>query len=69
MSGCMCEFDNECNGLGTLQCRGCGGDACICICGGETECDGCQWCWMEREDILQEVEDAWCGAETERDKP
>jgi len=50
---CMCEFDDECNGLGTLHCRGCGGDLCVCACGGELcvcacggelDCDGCPNC-------------------------
>lgn len=42
--GCLCEFRAGCGGLGTLVCQGCGGDLCICICGGETECFGCEDC-------------------------
>lgn len=40
----MCDFPAGCGGLGTLHCTGCGGDLCICTCGGETECDGCDEC-------------------------
>lgn len=38
---CMCEW--RCNGMGTLQCDGCGGDQCVCVCGGEDggDCPGC----------------------------
>jgi len=42
--GCMCEWPDGCAGLGVLQCRGCGGDLCVCTCGGEIECDGCEDC-------------------------
>lgn len=31
--GCDCEW--RCNGMGTLTCDGCGGDQCVCYCGGE----------------------------------
>ena len=41
---CMCEWDDACGGLGTLYCLGCGGDPCVCTCGGERECDGCEHC-------------------------
>ena len=43
-SGCMCEWEAGCSGTGVLHCRGCGGDLCVCVCGGETECEGCEWC-------------------------
>lgn len=37
---CMCEW--RCNGMGRLACDGCGGDQCVCLCGGEDggDCDG-----------------------------
>jgi hypothetical protein len=41
---CICEFPSRCGGLGMLYCDGCGGDQCICICGGESECFGCPDC-------------------------
>lgn len=40
----MCEFQSECGGTGTLYCAGCGGDLCVCRCGGERDCDGCWAC-------------------------
>jgi len=44
MAECVCEFGWECSGLGTIYCDGCGGDQCICRCGGEIECPGCAYC-------------------------
>lgn len=41
---CMCEFPRTCGGLGTLMCDGCGGDLCVCVCGGDCECPGCAEC-------------------------
>lgn len=41
---CMCEWPDGCGGGGTLRCRGCGGDLCVCICRGERDCDGCEDC-------------------------
>ena len=41
---CMCDFPPECDGSGMVECDGCGGDACVCICGGEIECCGCPEC-------------------------
>jgi hypothetical protein len=41
---CMCDFDDECDGEGTLRCIGCGGDLCVCLCGGDASCDGCEAC-------------------------
>ena len=40
----MCDFAKGCGGTGTLRCRGCGGDLCICLCGGEQACFGCEDC-------------------------
>jgi len=34
---CCCEFDDTCGGSGMLYCRGCGGDLCICLCGGNDD--------------------------------
>ena len=42
--GCMCEWPADCGGMGTMSCEGCGGDLCVCVCGGETECFGCDMC-------------------------
>ena len=39
---CMCIW--RCDGMGNAYCSGCGGDLCICVCGGEfrnCECDVC----------------------------
>lgn len=41
---CMCEWPEGCGGLGVVFCDGCGGDLCVCQCGGEMECDGCDEC-------------------------
>jgi hypothetical protein len=41
---CICHFPAECGGLGVLLCMGCGGDQCVCECGGEVECWGCPQC-------------------------
>lgn len=41
---CMCTF-NGCAGTGVAHCSPpCGGDLCVCVCGGEAECDGCDAC-------------------------
>lgn len=41
---CICDWPDECSGLGSLQCEGCGGDICVCPCGGEAACPGCEYC-------------------------
>jgi hypothetical protein len=51
---CVCEWPKRpkppalpgflCNGTGIQHCNGCGGDQCICVCGGERECPGCDAC-------------------------
>lgn len=45
---CMCNWPSSCNGLGGLLCEdaggGCGGDLCVCDCGGERVCPGCDEC-------------------------
>ena len=41
---CMCVEPTSCAG-GILYCDTCGGDFCICICGGDLgECPGCPDC-------------------------
>jgi hypothetical protein len=42
----MCEW-HGCSGTGTEHCVGCGGDQCVCRCGGERECHGCELCGAE----------------------
>lgn len=44
MTACTCDFQDRCGGLGVLFCDGCGGDLCICSCGGECDCYGCDDC-------------------------
>lgn len=41
---CMCDWPDDCGGSGVLMCDGCGGDTCVCRCGGEEECPGCVLC-------------------------
>jgi hypothetical protein len=43
----MCDFPETCDGVGFVQCRGCGGDQCVCgpcFGHGEAECSGCPEC-------------------------
>jgi hypothetical protein len=40
----MCDWDHACSGSGVIYCQGCGGDICVCTCGGERSCEGCEWC-------------------------
>jgi len=47
---CICDFPATCGGFGLLLCDGCGGDQCICTCGGEAECYGCQDCCADDDD-------------------
>ena len=41
---CICDFPDGCGNLGILMCDGCGGDTCVCPCGGELDCHGCPEC-------------------------
>jgi hypothetical protein len=41
---CICDWPDSCGGSGMLFCDGCGGDLCVCTCGGEMECLGCADC-------------------------
>lgn len=50
LGACMCDYPESCGGSGALQCDGCGGDLCICVCGGEIDCHGCEDCDDQSED-------------------
>lgn len=42
---CICDWPDDCGGMRMLYCEGCGGgDTCVCLCGGESECYGCDQC-------------------------
>lgn len=41
---CICEWPVSCGGRGSLTCEGCGGDLCVCLCGGNALCPGCDDC-------------------------
>lgn len=51
--GCICDWEDGCGGTGTLYCTGCGGDQCVCRCGGEMPCFGCEDCnfWEGLEEV------------------
>jgi hypothetical protein len=54
---CVCEYPASCGGLGVVSCDGCGGDQCVCRCGGELgECPGCDDC-PDEEDLGDAEED------------
>lgn len=38
------EYVERCNGAGVIACEGCGGDQCVCVCGGTRDCEGCDAC-------------------------
>lgn len=47
MTKCICDFPEDCAGIGVLYCNGCGGDQCICgpcFGHGEMDCPGCDGC-------------------------
>lgn len=56
---CMCIWRRSCYGTGMIECRGCGGDNCICLCGGEMDCDGCRDCDDEDPDEDHDLDDRW----------
>lgn len=60
MAKCICEWEGGCGGAGVLHCSGCGGDLCVCACGGEMDCDGCEDCDFgdDAGDIFGDVDDA-----------
>ncbi len=52
---CICDFPDNCGGLGVVDCSGCGGDQCVCAaCNGQgrQECEGCGEC----EDTYDQAE-------------
>jgi hypothetical protein len=44
LEDCMCDFPETCQDDAGMSCTGCGGDHCICTCGGYIECWGCPDC-------------------------
>ena len=52
---CVCDWPSTCEGTGMLQCEGCGGQDCVCDCGGEIECPGCDDC--PRDDDMGDVDE------------
>ena len=54
---CLCDFPDCCDGLGVLLCDGCGGDQCVCTCGGEMACPGCIDCGFGDPDAETEFQD------------
>jgi hypothetical protein len=53
---CVCEFPDECDGTGTLQCEWAdAGDECECECGCRMPCPGCDEC--EDEDTRIVIDD------------
>lgn len=47
---CQCDWPEYCDGSAFLCCRGCGGDQCVCRCGGQMVCPGCEDCeedWVD----------------------
>lgn len=44
---CICDWPRTCGGSGMLECRGCGGDLCVCAAcygHGVIACTGCDEC-------------------------
>jgi hypothetical protein len=54
---CGCEWPDQCGGTGMLQCLGCSGDSCVCGCGGEMPCVGCDLCEPDDDLIYVDSED------------
>lgn len=59
MTDCMCDWESGCGGLGVIHCRGCGGDLCVCVCGGEEECYGCEDC-EDHDDMDDDTDGTEC---------
>lgn len=51
---CICVFQRTCGGSGVLCCHYCGGDFCICRCGGEVDCYGCVDCESPDDEAFDE---------------
>lgn len=60
---CMCDWPSECSGTGTVNCSGCGGDICVCRCGGEQSCPGCTYC--QDWDCDDDTSDDWSATHAE----
>lgn len=60
-AACMCEW-RGCSGTGLEHCAGCGGDQCVCQCGGERECPGCDLCDPFDADEPLDLEDRFDDA-------
>jgi hypothetical protein len=58
VSSCICDWPTDCGGLGAICCEGCGGDICVCRCGGEMACPGCEYCDGAEEDYFDTHEEA-----------
>ena len=56
MSDCLCDWPRHCNGSGVMDCQGCGGDTCVCTCGGEMGCPGCCYC-LDRDEYDDDYPD------------
>ena len=61
---CVCDFPDTCGGMGTLTCEGCGGDQCVCRCGGEYPCGGCEDCEDIDEDDFDDGPPVESGRES-----
>jgi hypothetical protein len=55
---CECDWPRTCGGSGILKCHTCGGDFCICWCGGEEECWGCADCENDEPGYDEDEDDA-----------
>lgn len=59
-NGCMCILRGAtCAGTGVIECRGCGGDNCICTCGGEFDCEGCEDCVSDADDGSDDCDEGY----------
>lgn len=56
---CICDWADGCGGFGILFCDGCGGDQCVCTCGGEMECQGYADCCGNDDAEFYDSEDHW----------
>ena len=75
-SRCICDWPaaDDCDGLGVLTCEGCGGDQCVCRCGGTRDCPGCAACedvddGDDGEDLAEEDELDHLGDDDDDEDP
>lgn len=61
---CICSFPETCGGLGIVFCDGCGGDLCVCTCGGERDCD-CEMCGQNLDGYGDDGDDSFDWPENE----